>query len=706
MSENAEEAPRFEIAHVLTLDVIGYSKLLLDAQRKTMAELNEVVRGSTRFQVASTAGKLIRLPTGDGVALVFFGDPAEAMECAVEIATGLKAYPNVPVRMGLHSGPVNRVVDVNEQPNVAGAGIDMAQRVMDCGDGGHILLSKRIAYDLAPMARWNPHLYEMGEAEVKHGEKISLVNFHTEAVGNPDIPLKLKRARAEATRRQRLRSLGQRLASIAAVLAVTGGAFAFYLYAQRRTRIEPAAPPPPPDKSIAVLPFVDLSPAKDQGYFCDGVSEEILDALAKVEGLRVVARTSSFSFKGKDADVSEIGRRLNVSSVLEGSLRRDGNRIRVTAQLVNARDGFHVWSDTFEKEMQGVFVLQDQITGAIVDALKVKLAAVPRVRPVQNAEAYDLYLRGLDLSNRSDEASLRRSLDYFQRALDKDPSLGRAWTGTAKDWIWLADAYVAPKEAYPKAGAAGRKALELDERDPDAHAYLGETKRVMNYDLNGEEAELNRALEIDPNSAVAHLFMALLQGAFGNRSRGLAEIAKAVELDPLSPIISNWQVAALVVNDRLDEAFAAAKRTMEIDPDYVYFEPDLALVYREQRKFQQALEIYERVAQAQHRPTAGLAITYARLGKKEAADKVLDELVVSANTRYFPADQIAAVYVALGNMEEALHWLNRAADEHSAPIHRIGFDPDFRPLRSDRRFADVLERIGVDPKKVLGAGTK
>jgi adenylate cyclase len=699
MSSNPD--PKAEIAHVATIDVVGYSKLLLDAQTRTMAELNEVVRGSTRFQVASTAGKLIRLPTGDGMALVFFDDPAAAMECALEVATGLKSHPDVRVRMGLHSGPVRRVSDVNEQQNVAGAGIDVAQRVMDCGDAGHILLSKRIAYDLAPMTRWNAHLYELGEAEVKHGEKISLVNFYTEGIGNSDVPLKLKRARAEAVRRIRLRSLGRRLLAAAAVIAICGAAVGFYLYAQRRTRVEPSPAPVPPDKSIAVMPFVDLSPAKDQEYFCDGVSEEILDTLARVEGLRVVAQTSSFSFKGKDADASEIGRRLNVATILEGSLRRDGDRIRVTAQLVNARDGFHIWSATIEKEMQSVFALQDQITGAIVEALKIKLSGVPRVRSAKNGEAYDLYLHGLDLSNRSDEASLRRSLDYFERAIDKDPSLARAWTGVAKDWVWLADAYVAPREAYPKAGAAARKALELDEHEADAHAYLGETKRVMNYDLKGEETELNRALEIDANSAVAHLFMCLLQGAFGQSRRALEEIHKAVQLDPLSPIIGNWEVNALVVNNRLDEAFTAAKRTMEIDPDYIYFEPDLALVYRQQGKLQQALEIYERVAQAQHRPTAGLAITYARLGKKEQAQKALDDLIVLANTSYFPADEIAAVYVAVGNKEEALHWLNRAVDEHSAPIHRVAFDPDFRALHAERLFGDVLERVGIDPKTAL-----
>ncbi len=450
-----------------------------------------------------------------------------------------------------------------------------------------------------------------------------------------------------------------------------------------------------------MLPFVDLSQAKDQEYFCDGISEEILDALAKVEGLRVVARTSSFSFKDKSADTEEIARKLNVSTVLEGSLRREGNKIRITAQLINGRDGFHLWSETFERELQGVFAVQDEITHKIVDALRIKLAVAPPARPPQDTEAYDLYLQGLFFSNKSSEKDLRKSLDFFQRALDKDPTLGRAWTGIAKAWFWLADAYVKPLDAYPRAQAAATKALALDERDAEAHAYLAETKRILAWDLKGEEVELKRALEIDPNSAVAHLFMSWCQRFVHGPGEGVPDLQAAVRLDPLSPIIGNWEVDAYVKMSRLDEALAAAKRTMEIDPNYVYFEPDLALVYREQGKLAEALEIYLRVENATHQPTAGLAITYARLGKKDEARKILAELIEIANTGYFPGDQIASVYVALGENDEAFRWLDRAITEHSAPIHSIGFSPEFRALHSDPRFPDLLRRIGLDPAKFI-----
>src|SRR6059058_5927833 len=264
-------------------------------------------------------------------------------------------------------------------------------------------------------------------------------------------------------------------------------------------------------KSIAVLPFVDLSQAKDQEYFCDGISEEILDSLAKVEGLRVVARTSSFSFKGKNADVGEIAQKLNVENVLEGSLRREGNRIRITAQLINARDGFHIWSDTFERELQGVFAVQDEITRSIVDALKIKLAVAPPVRTPGSTEAYDLYLKGLYYSNKSDEENLRKSLSLFQQALDKDPNFARAWTGITKVWEQLADAYVRPLEAYPRVKEAASKALALDDKDAEAHCYLGEVKLLIDRDVAGAEGEIKRALQLDRNSATAHYFMSWLK---------------------------------------------------------------------------------------------------------------------------------------------------------------------------------------------------
>ena len=456
-----------------------------------------------------------------------------------------------------------------------------------------------------------------------------------------------------------------------------------------------------PAKSIAVLPFVDLSQAKDQEYFCDGISEEILDALARVEGLRVVARTSSFSFKGKNADVGEIAQKLNVQNVLEGSLRREGNRIRITAQLINARNGFHIWSDTFERELQGVFAVQDEITRSIVDALKIKLAVAPPVRTPESTEAYDLYLKGLYYSNKSDEENLRKSLSLFQQALDKDPNFARAWTGIIKVWEQLADAYVRPLEAYPRVKEAASKALALDDKDAEAHCYLGEVKLLIDRDVAGAEAEIKRALQLDRNSATAHYFMSWLKLTQGDCDEGVNQIQEAEKLDPLSPMIIDSAAERYVAANRLDDAISAGKRVLQVDPNYIYFDSPLADAYREKGDLQEAVALYEKAQTVTHFPSAGLAITYAKMGRLEDARRVLNQRIEKSRQQYVAADSIAAVYVALGDKEEAFRWLERAFDEHSAPMFYLACHPIFRALRSDPRFADLLRRMGVDPAKAL-----
>jgi adenylate cyclase len=467
-----------------------------------------------------------------------------------------------------------------------------------------------------------------------------------------------------------------------------------------------ASPTGPPEKSIAVLPFVDMSQAKDQEYFCDGISEEILDALAKMDGLRVVARTSSFSFKGKNADVAEVANKLNVENVLEGSLRREGNRIRITAQLINARDGFHLWSDTYERELKDVFAVQDEITRSIVDALKVKLAVAPPTRIRQNTEAYDLYLQGLYLSNKSEEENLRKSVTFFQRALDKDPNFARAWIGIAKAWIWLADAYVRPLEAYSKVKEAASKALALDERNAEAHCYLGETKRILDRNFSGEEEELKRALEIDPNSADAHMFMSFLKCAQGELEEAVQEVEEAERLDPLSPPICFVAVAWYLAADRVEDAINAGQRSVQLDPTYVYFDPPLANAYSAKGDFNEAVALYEKGQAATHIPSVGLAITYAKMRRREDALRILDQLIEKSRQQYVAADSIAVVYVGLGEKDEAFRWLERAFEEHSGGFYSFMFRPEFRPLRSDPRFADLLGRIGLDPAQALSRQTK
>jgi serine/threonine protein kinase/thioredoxin-like negative regulator of GroEL len=488
-----------------------------------------------------------------------------------------------------------------------------------------------------------------------------------------------------------------KLAAFIMLAAIVVGAF----FAFRMSRHRAVPLPPFPEKSIAVLPFLDLSQAKDQEYFCDGMSEEILDALAKVDGLRVVARTSSFSFKGKNADVGEVGKKLNVENVLQGSLRRDGNRIRITAQLINTRNGFQLWSEIYERELQGVFALQDEITRAIVDALKIKLAISLPAHEQRNTEGYDLYLQGLYFSNKGSEEDLRRALNFFQRALEKDPKFSRAWTGIAKVWFFLADVYVRPLEAYSASRAAALKAIELDEKDAEAHCYLGEAKRVLDWDLAGEDAELKRALQLDPNSAPVHFFLALLPLIRGDLKEGLHLVLEAEKLDPLSPIIGYVATAAYLADNRIDEAISEGERTQHLDPHYFYLDSNLAAAYREKGNFAEAIALYKKAQEERRFPSSGLAITYARMGQQIEARKILDQLLQERQTQYVSAQMIAALYVAFGEKDEAFRWLELAAAEHSGTLQWIAFLPEFGALRPDARFPRFLRRIGVSHGSVL-----
>jgi TolB-like protein/DNA-binding SARP family transcriptional activator len=452
------------------------------------------------------------------------------------------------------------------------------------------------------------------------------------------------------------------------------------------------------EHSIAVLPFADLSPGQDHDYFSDGIAEEILTALSKIDHLRVAARRSSFWFKGKQADLREVAQKLNVEHVLEGSVRRDGNRVRVTAELIDAWDGFTIWSETFERELQGIFAVQDEITRAILDALRLKLE-ISKPAPTRDTEAYDIYLRGLFFSDKSTEEALRRSLEFFESALEKDPRLSGAWTGIAKAWLWLADAYVPPLEAYPKVRDAALNALRIDNNEAEAHVYLAETKRILDWDLDGAEMEFNRAVEIEPNSTPSNYFIAALYAARGDRDKALAYLRRTAKIDPASLWVNNFASELYRYFGLYDEAVAAGERALQLDPAFVYGEPLLAALYREMGRFEEAIALYKKGESLGGRLGFGLAITYARMNRRDEALRALE--AATANRRYTPGDAIAHVHVALRAHDDAIRELERACKERSSSLHFVGIAPEFAPLRSDQRFTSILKKIGLEPEKVF-----
>jgi tetratricopeptide (TPR) repeat protein len=392
---------------------------------------------------------------------------------------------------------------------------------------------------------------------------------------------------------------------------------------------------------------------------------------------------------------------LSVEHVLEGSVRRDGNRVRVTAELINARDGFTIWSETYEREMHGIFALQDEITRSIVDTLKLKLAISPPP-PSRSTDAYDAYLHGLFYSDQTGEDSLRKSLQFFEDALEKDPKFSRAWTGIAKSWLWLADSYVPPLEAYPKVRDAAVRALKLDDNEAEAHVYLAETKRILDWDLDGAEAEFNRAVQIEPNSTPSNYFVAALHAARGERDKALTYLRRTATIDPASLWVSNFACELYRYFGLYDEAVAAGERALQLDPTFAHWgEPALAALYRETGRFDDAISLYKKAQEFTGRTGFGLAITYARMNRRKEALEALDAAL--AGWGYRPGDGIAHVRVILGDYDDAIRELEHACEQRSSSLHSVGIAPEFKPLRSDKRFGSILRRIGLDPKKLFAA---
>src|SRR5437762_1336428 len=336
MSTEVKKEIELEIAHVLFLDVVGYSKLSVNEQHGRVDELNGIVRLSEQFQKSEAANRILKIPTGDGMALVFYKNPEEPAQCAFEISRALKDNQRLQVRMGIHSGPVSGVVDVNERTNVAGAGINLAQRVMDCGDAGHILLSHHVAEDLAEYERWRPFLHDIGSFEVKHGARVSVTNLYSEEVGNPQLPSKLQ-AINQALRKHHAHV---RWAAVAIGLLVVAALAAAVLSFLRKGPARSLATVV--EKSIAVLPFENLSEEKANAFFTEGVQDEILTHLARIADLKVISRTSVMQYKScAPRNLREIGQQLGVAHVVEGSVQRAANKVRVIAQLIDARNDAH-----------------------------------------------------------------------------------------------------------------------------------------------------------------------------------------------------------------------------------------------------------------------------------------------------------------------------------------------------------------------------
>ncbi len=550
MSTEATAGLRLEIAHVLFIDIVGYSKLLINQQSELLRLLNEVVRGTEQFRTDEAASKLVRLPTGDGMALAFFSSPDAPVRCAMEIDLRLKEYPQLTVRMGIHSGPVDAVQDVNDRSNVAGAGINMAQRVMDCGDAGHILLSKRVADDLAQYERWEPHLYDLGECEVKHGVKIDVVNFFTGEVGRQDLPEKLQRSREkDATLQSRASVLRRRKVwlGVGAIFVLAAALAGLWIRFQPVSpKVERAAAGPAiPEKSIAVLPFENRSVEKDDAFLADGIQDDVLASLSKIKDLKVIARSSVMAYRGEAAagKLREIGRLLQVSHVLQGSVRRTADRVLVNVQLSDTRDDRQVWSERYERTIADAVSLQGELAVEIARQLQATLTPMEKTafasKPTENPEAYLVYLRARDLEIRFRPTPEDReaAIKFYQQAIDLDPNFALARARISVGLSRLNQGLDPDRKA--KARAEAYEAVRLQPALGEASLAIACGYFYGERNLDRALSELERTAELMPNSTEVPLTLASIYLQQQKMRERITALQRAETLDPRDANVLN-----------------------------------------------------------------------------------------------------------------------------------------------------------------------
>jgi len=565
VSAEVKEQIRLEVAHVLFIDIVGYSKLSINEQRAVVDELTRVVRGSDQYQKAEAAGRLIKIPAGDGMALVFYTSQEAPAQCAIEISGALKAHPRLQVRMGVHSGPVSGAIDVNGHANLAGAGLNMAQRVMDCGDAGHILVSKHVAEDLEEYEHWRPLLHDLGTCEVKHGMRVAIVNLHGDEVGNPQLPKKFQAIKK--------RGVQVRWAAVAVALlmlgAIVGGMF---LFSSRPTTSALRVL----DKSIAVLPFDNFSDDKQESYFADGIQDDILTALSKISDLKVISRSSVMRYRDKKQNLRNIAQELNVANLLEGSVRRVGEQIRVTAQLIDARTDTHLWAEHYDRKTSDVFAIQSEVAENIATHLRATLSpaeeAAISVRPTSDLEAFDLFLQAKDLirtfsDTPNGKETLLRGIRLLDEAIARDGkfALAYCWAAVAHDNLYWFDYDHAPAR-LGLAESCVRQALQLAPDLGEAHLAQASVFYHGHRDYARAREQLAIARQTLPNSAELFSLTGYIDRREGKWDDSLRNLERAAELDPRNFKVLNDLSVLYDLLRRYDDKEQLYERIVAINP--------------------------------------------------------------------------------------------------------------------------------------------
>jgi TolB-like protein/Tfp pilus assembly protein PilF len=588
MSTETTKETELELGHVLFVDIVGFSKRLINEQRAMLETLNRIVRNTRAFRREEATGKLRKIPTSDGLALVFYAAKKQPVECALEIARANIEPTDLELRMGVHTGLVSGVIDVNESANVAGAAINMAQRIMDCGDGKHILLSKRVAEDLEQYEDWKTHLHDLGEIEVKHGVRVQVVNLYTEEFGNPEVPRRFKAAAGMTAGSARKRSPSLKYLIIAGIIAA--GALGFFMFrtkgvdrhiGQANSTQKSKQPTGPvvtvPEKSIAVLPFENLSSDKENAYFADGIQDEILTRLSKIADLKVISRTSTQHYKSVPENLPEIARQLEVAHVLEGSVQKSGDAVRVNVQLINALNDSHLWAEIYDRKLTDVFSVESEISKAIAEQLQARLTAQDEKlissKATDNPEAHDAYLRGLayTLKTQNTIANSEGAQKYLKEAVRLDPKYALSWALLSYvDAVGYLTLSLQPTPALrEETRQAAETALALQPNLGEAILAKGYYYYSCLKDYEAALRYFNQARQFLPNSSRIPEFLAYVTRRQGQWNQSDSYFNEAERLDPRNVHVLTQHALSYICLRRFPEAIQKLDQVLDITPDDV-----------------------------------------------------------------------------------------------------------------------------------------
>ncbi len=672
------------VCAVLLADVTGFSRLMGENDERTahaVHHLQSIAQG-----IVSEHNGRAEPVAGDAL-FATFDSVVAAVQAAVALQRRIAAEPfegqQLQIRIGVHLGDV-----LLRDGRAFGDAINIAARLEALARPGTICISEGVYRQVRNTL--DEQFIDLGRQKLK--------NISDPVHAYLIVPKGA--AQRPATRRSVLRWA---IAASALVMVVVGGGVAVW----RHQSVAPAAPNPIAHnvdrKSIAVLPFVNMSSDKENEYFSDGITEDLIMALSKVSGLHVAARTSSFAFKGKNEDIRTIGTQLNVATVLEGSVAKAGNRVRITAQLINVQDGYHLWSDSYDRDLQDIFAIRSQVAQTVAKALQVTLAADERQRleqkPTQDLEAYQLYLKGRYFVNRYTEDGMKRGLAFLQQAIALDPGYALAYVGLAHYYEVANDWFAAPKDAMPKMRAAAEKALQIDPTLFEAHTWLASVAWMYDWNWSVADEEYKRALALDANSAVAHSYYGMYLSTIGSAAEGIAQSRRAVEIDPLSPEANTFLGMGLYFARRHAEAIAQFRETLEMDPNYSFAHYWLGRAYVQNGEPERGIAELRRAKEADpHNPdmTSALGYAYAMAGDRDAAQRVIEELHQQANASYVSPYFFAVIYAALGETDRAFAHLHGAYDDRSFFVAGLKRDSMLDALRADPRFAALLKKVGLD----------